>query len=342
MRNDQQRAMRSHQQRAQGNPNRPVRQPGTSTCELNGGPITADQVTRADPPTVWPGFRNEMWLPYLFIRAYPGDTGARPVDGIFWESPDIYIVPGVAPVAAPDVPAQLGESALAGQDNTVYAHVWNLGRGPAREVAVEYYWCDPILGFNPVGTTLIGTAFTTLGARGSGYCHAVVKCPTTWVPTFVNGGHECLLVRAWDVATDPMTTPEWDAAQNRHLGQRNIHVVPSGQSLSSQITLATGPLYGQPAQVTVTRDEPPSMPWLQLHSMTRGAFPAAASPTGDVALGQPGGPLNQTAIDVTTEDQQVALGSSDNPPDPGSAHLYRVTASQNGQVFGGYSVVVLG
>ena len=40
--------------------------------------------------------------------------------------------------------------------------------------------------------------------------------------------------------------------------------------------------------------------------------------------------------------QQVAIGSSDNPPLAGSAHVYRVTASQNGQVFGGYSVVVLG
>ena len=71
-----------------------------------------------------------MWLPYLFIRAYPGDTGARPAQGVWWESPDVYILSGVAPAAAPDVPAQLGQVALAGQDNTVYGHVWNLGRGP--------------------------------------------------------------------------------------------------------------------------------------------------------------------------------------------------------------------
>jgi len=84
------------------------------------------------------------------------------------------------------------------------------------------------------------------------------------------------------------------------------------------------------------------MPWLQLHSMTRGAFPAAALPTGLVALGTPGGLLDQAGLNVTADDQQVALGSSDSPPAPGSAHVYRVTASQNGQVFGGYSVVVLG
>ncbi len=193
-----------------------------------------------------------MWLPYLLIRAFPGDTGARPVPGVFWESPDVYILPGVAPAAAPDVPGQLGQVGLAGQDNTIYGHVWNLGRGPAREVVVQFYWCNPALGFNPAGANLIGTAFTSLGARGSGYCHQVVKCPVTWVPTYVNGGHECLLIRAWDVAADPMTTPEWDASQNRHLGQRNIHVVPAGQSMSAQLTLTVGQLFGQPAQVTVT------------------------------------------------------------------------------------------
>jgi hypothetical protein len=94
--------------------------------------------------------------------------------------------------------------------------------------------------------------------------------------------------------------------------------------------------------VTVTRDQPTSMPWLQLHSMTRGAFPPAAPPSGLVGLGTPGGLLDQAGVNVTGEGQQVALGSSDSPPAPGGAHLYRVTASQNGQVFGGYSVVVLG
>jgi hypothetical protein len=283
-----------------------------------------------------------MWLPYLLLRAFPGDTGARPVSGVFWESPDVYILAGVAPKAAPDIPAQLGQVALAGQDNTVYGHVWNLGRGMAREVAVEFYWCNPTLGFNPVGATLIGTTYTVLGARGSGFCHQVVKCPTSWVPTFVNGGHECLLIRAWDVASDPLTTPEWDASQNRHLGQRNIHVVPAGQTMSSPVQLNVGPLFGQAAQIAVARAQPHTMPWLQLHSMTRGAFPAGAAATGMVGVGPPGGLLDQYAITVFDEGQPIAFGASDAPPTPGTAHVYRVTASQNSQVFGGYSVVILG
>jgi hypothetical protein len=139
-----------------------------------------------------------------------------------------------------------------------------------------------------------------------------------------------------------MTTPEWDASQNRHLGQRNIHVVPAGQSMSGQLQLTVGPLFGQPAQIAVARAQPTTMPWLQLHSMTRGAFPAPAAPTGAVGVGSPGGLLDQPTVTVASEGQAIAFGSSDTPPPPGSAHVYRVTASQNGQVFGGYSVVVLG
>ncbi len=44
---------------------------------------------------------------------------------------------------------------------------------------------------------------------------------------FLNGGHECLLVRAWDYTSDALGNPPWDASLNRHIGQRNIHVVPA-------------------------------------------------------------------------------------------------------------------
>ena len=49
-----------------------------------------------------------------------------------------------------------------------------------------------------------------------------------------------------------------------------------------------------------------------------------------------------TTHEVTADHQQVGLTTTDEPPPPGSAHVYRVTASQQGQVFGGYTVVLLG
>lgn len=342
-------------------PWRPGRTPGTSTGDLTGRPITPGDLHHRPPPRVWPGPRKDMWLPFLFMRANPGDTGTRPVVGPFWESPDIYILPGVAPPLAPAVPAQLGHVALAGQDNTVYAHIWNLGRGKAREVVVEFYWCDPSLGFNPVGAHRIGTEVTWLGDRGSGNSHRVVKCPVSWIPTFVNGGHECLLVRIWDVAADPMTTPEWDASINRHLGQRNIHVaapgqgaaparlgvsrrlaMPAGFGAADPMTFAVGPLYGHPAEITVERQAPTTMPWLQLHGGVRGQFPGQAVATGALTLASPGQLGDAAQMRVTGDGAQVVFASGDDQPPAGQAHVYRVLASQRGQLVGGYTVVLLG
>lgn len=295
------------------------------------------------------------------MRANAGDLAARPVVGPFWESPDILLLAGVEPSLAPPRPPELGQTALAGQPNTLYAHVWNFGLSSAPSVVVEFYWCDPSLGIGPSGAHLIGTTTLSLGARGSARNHAVAKCPTAWVPTFINGGHECLVVRVWDETSDGLGTPPWDAALNRHVAQRNIHVVPApgGRALAGAplllpaptqpLTLKVGPLYGEPAQVTVTRAAPHEMPWLQLRTGTRGVFPAQATPTGVVSLsaptsigGGPGGAAVATTQEITGDDEQIQLTSSDRHPVPGEAHVYRVTASQQGQVFGGYTVVLLG
>jgi hypothetical protein len=284
--------------------------------------------------------------------------------GAFWESPDILLLAGVDPSMAPPVPPELGQTALAGLPNTVYAHIWNFGLSQAPNVVVEFYWCDPTLGIGPAGANLIGQTMVALGARGSGRSHAVVKCPTVWIPTFVNGGHECLVVRIWDETSDGIGTPPWDASLNRHVGQRNIHVVAAGQGAHAMargvgelllpapvvpLTLNVGPLFGEPAQVRVDRAAPHEMPWLQLHTGVRGQFPAQAAATGDVLLSPPrpigaGLPSSEGAAqhEVVGDDQQIAFSTGDATPAPGEAHVYRVTASQQGQVFGGYTVVLLG
>jgi hypothetical protein len=115
------------------------------------------------------------------------------------------------------------------------------------------------------------------------------------------------------------------------------------------LTLNVGPLFGEPAQVRVDRAAPHEMPWLQLHTGVRGQFPAQAAATGDVLLSPPrpigaGLPSSEGAAqhEVVGDDQQIAFSTGDATPAPGEAHVYRVTASQQGQVFGGYTVVLLG
>lgn len=348
-------------------PGRPGKTTGTDNGRLDepNPTLTQGDLHNPNPPGVWVGPRKDLFLPFLFMRANAGDTGTRPAVGPFWESPDILLLAGVEPAAAPAIPPALGQTALANHPNTVYAHIWNFGQAQAPEVVVEFYWCDPTLGIGPSGAHLIGQTFTSLGARGSGSAHRVVKCPVAWVPTFVNGGHECLVVRIWDIASDPLSTPPWDARLNRHIGQRNIHVEqapdaphakkalggihPLARAFGTSLTLKVGPLYGMPAQVTVARAMPHSMPWLQLHTGVRGQFPNAAAPTGapqlsapnTIGAGVPAGP-GADQHQVTGDDQQVGFTTTDNPPGAGEAHVYRVTASQGGQVFGGYTVVLIG
>ncbi|WP_417564374.1 hypothetical protein [Microbacterium sp.] len=350
------------------NPGRPGHVTGTSSGDVPGGTLTPGDFD-PQPPNRWPGPRGDLYLPFLFLRANPGDLGARPVVGPFWESPDILLLAGTDPATAPPVPPALGQNALAGKPNTLYAHVWNFGIGAAPNVVVEFYWCDPTLGIGPAGANLVGQTMTSLGARGSGHAHTIVKCPVAWTPTFVNGGHECLVVRVWEETSDGLGTPPWDAALNRHVAQRNIHVVAAGDpgnpisphllrrapvdeimaALAGPLTLNVGPLFGEPAEVAVERAAPASMPWLQLRTGVRGMFPAQAPPTGDLVLTAPrpvgagagfgGGGATQL---VTHDDNQVTFSTGDAPPQPGQAHVYRVTASQQGQVFGGYTVVLLG
>jgi hypothetical protein len=345
---------------------RPTRPGGSQTGRINDqGPITTGDLNNPNPPGVWVGPRSQLWLPYLFMRANAGDLGARPVNGPFWESPDIFILAGVEPATAPDVPAQLGQIGLAGKPNTLYAHVWNLGNASADVVLVEFYWCDPALGINAASTHLIAQTATSLGPKGSANSHAVVKCPVAWVPTYLNGGHECLLVRVWDDPADLPGLPLFDASWNRHVAQRNIHVVAAanakqqalqpggvpapGPVLTNPILINVGPLFGGTASVAVERVAPNTMPWLQLHTMQRGAFPAMAPPTGSPVLSPPsaiggGTQLGSAASQqhVTGDDQQVAFSTSDTIPSAGESHVYRVTSTQDGSVFGGYTVVVLG
>jgi hypothetical protein len=336
---------RGHRRR----PPRPGKSVGHSRADIDGTPLSTDDLEDERPSSSWAGERKDLWVPFLFMRANPGDLGSRPVIGPFWESPDIFIVPGVPPSTAPDVPQQLGQTALAGVDNTVYAHVWNFGHGKASEVIVEFFWCNPALGIGPGSATRIGEAVVSLGARGSHDSHKVVKCPAPWRATFVNGGHECLLVRAWDLPSDTLATPEWDASLNRHIGQRNIHVATAQELTEQPLTLHVGPLYGAPATVRVDRVQPNAMPWLQLHTGARGVFPPGAMPTGDPLLSPPstigGGPAGGQAADrheVDGEGQQVALTTTDQDPVAGEAHVYRVSAQQGGQTVGGYTVVILG
>lgn len=248
------------------------------------------------------GRRKDEFLPWLVARTKAGDRGARPIGGRFWESPDIFVADGVAAETAPLRPPFTAGIARVGVPNTVYAHVWNLGRAPVYGARVEFYWFNPTLGITYDRANFIGAGTVDLGDRftsfpswrearsldGTRYltqgCHAVVPCPNSWFPTFENDGHECLVVRVFEPILDAIRPTDFDARRFRHVAQRNIAVVRALSPAAIDLALQLG-RPDQPGQsdVEVVIEEPSAMPWLELF-LGRGNRPLAPA-TGPFSAG---------------------------------------------------------
>jgi hypothetical protein len=325
------------------------------------------------------GPRKDEFLPFLFIRAKAGDRGNRRIAGEFWESPDIYVAPNLEASIAPLMPPTVGGVAQASAPNTLYAHVWNTGKAPAYRVRVEFHWFDPSLGISRSDSNLLGAASVDLGNRYSHLadwtvmhrpygsflskgCHAIVKCPETWTPTFLNGGHECLVVRVLDPIMDAVSPNEFSAASDRHVGQRNIAVVQAASPASIDMAFNLG--YwpeAADAEVEVVLEDPASMEWLKLY--TGKASPDLHAPQQPVVAGLLPAMLLGSRVpkigDLPFECRKPLLRPTERVPrgcDPLSipfhasianlkgkeAQILRVRQRVQGEIVGGYSIVLIG
>jgi hypothetical protein len=324
------------------------------------------------------GPRKDEFLPYLLVRAASGDRGRRPYSGVFWESPDIFVLPGVAAGAAPLRPASAGGIAQASAPNTVYGHVWNLGKAAASRVRVEFWWFDPSLGFSRDAGHLAGAAYVDLGDRFTLYpewrevrtsygnwvsrgAHAIVRCPETWVPTYLNGGHECLVVRVMDPLFDPVAVAQFSPLLDRHVGQRNIAVIQAASPATVTLPLALGrPDHPGDVEVAVTADDPATMEWLRLVTGSRAnMFRAGTEPlVAGLLPPAPSGarPIPLDSVDVDCRRQllvqhdrfhrgcdplQIVVHASVADLQDGEAHVLRVRQRVEGDVVGGYTVVLI-
>ena len=222
-------------------------------------------ILRSGPKGPRLGPRKDEYLPYLLIRADAGDRGGRPFPSAFWESPDIFVAPNLDATVAPPEPTTLGGLAQAGAPNTLWARVWNLGRAPVYNARVEFYIFNPALGFDLSASKLIGVTYLDLGARDSGKAHRIVKCPVSWIPGLLEGGHECLVIRLFEPLTDPLTAYQWDARNDRHVGQRNISVInaasPAEIELHIRLGCAAPP---EPAELRVDSVRVEDVRWLSV------------------------------------------------------------------------------
>ena len=159
---------------------------------------------------------------YLYIRTHPSDNGTEPLSaGLpFWISPDIIIIkPGNIP----------GGEAVAGEVNQVQVVVTNAGGVTAVDAFVDAFVADPSTGWTPATAKFIGGDFLTI----PGYNTASISFP--WIPLPADAGHRCILARvALFVPPDTYVNGAiFDVVGDRHLAQRNIHVVALAQNMQS-------------------------------------------------------------------------------------------------------------
>jgi hypothetical protein len=153
---------------------------------------------------------------FLYIRKYAGDVGnePRPAGIPGWMCPDLL-------VEKPD--GTLGCEAVADQQNQVHLTVNNDGGMDARDVYLEVFIADPTTSFTPAAATRVGSGFFTI----PGYSRATAVFP--WVPSGAEAGHRCLAARASLLHPPDTYRDGWvfDAWGDRHVAQRNIHILPA-------------------------------------------------------------------------------------------------------------------
>jgi hypothetical protein len=168
----------------------------------------------------------------------------------WWESPDIWVVPGTDPGGAPGTP-------VVGMPAYLWATVRNEGDLDALQVQVDFWVADPSLQIRKSTANHIGTAFADIAAGGS----QDVLCLVPWHVTLVNGGHECVVVEASSPA-DPLSPPPadpdvLDPPDYRQIAQRNLSVLTVSGMIRSEfiITVSAGARADKAAVIEVVEGD---------------------------------------------------------------------------------------
>lgn len=161
----------------------------------------------------------------LVIPSSLNDYGVRPLPSgtPCWVSPFIG-------VNSPDPSGQ----PLAGAENFLTVRIFNLGAGTAAPTKVEFYAVDPSAGLNPadLAADLIphpehALFHATEQVEVQPLKSVVVTCGTPWIPSYVNGGHECVFVTCDNYILDSEPRHPFDPTNDRRVGQHNFFVLPA-------------------------------------------------------------------------------------------------------------------
>jgi hypothetical protein len=218
------------------------------------------------------------------------------------------------------------------------------------------------LGINSVSAQLIGVAYTDLGDRYNAQAHKIVKCPKTWTPSFVNNGHECLVVRVFEPLLDAIPANQWDVTKDRHIGQRNIAVINASSPAHLELMLKTGCNAAKgDADIQIEKANLGDVGWLALikgkkdhgykdpakpEAVTGIMHPTAINKNGQMPSFKGVQPVavkpmlkNEVRYERSCEEKECFLYMDVDNLKPGECVVYRVKQVVNGRVTGGYTVI---
>lgn len=135
----------------------------------------------------------------------------------WWNSPDIWVVPGNDPNGLPGPPVE-GEPAF------LWARVQSLdSEQQVNGAVVNFYWSNPATGVLRSNSTLVGSGFVDLSPGET----QEVLCIIPWVPVVVNSGHECVVAEVIHYL-DPLPSPlpdNFDPPNYHQVAQKNLTVM---------------------------------------------------------------------------------------------------------------------
>ena len=153
----------------------------------------------------------------------------------WWMSASIWVVPN-DPLGVPGSP-------IAGKPAYLKAMVENTGDSPANGARVDFYWANPTMQIVIGVANFIGSAFIDVDPGAN----QEVLCLVPWIPSIVNGGHECVLAVAHSPAEasplpDPLPTG-FDFAPPAHdeIAQRNLSVLAASVRATPRSLTITAP-----------------------------------------------------------------------------------------------------
>jgi hypothetical protein len=152
---------------------------------------------------------------FLYIRSYDSDIGVRPfpTNIVYWHSPDVK----VAPITDLSAYTTLLDS---GKTYQFSCTVRNRGDLIVPSAKVEFFLCDPTLGFSTQFATQIGITTGWVNPYATNTVSIVYTIP----PSI--SGHKCLFARAFSFSPVDLPTDvnALHPPTDRHVAQLNLNI----------------------------------------------------------------------------------------------------------------------